>query len=209
MGRTGDKDGKKPPPSGLTQEDHALWREVTRDARPLKSAKLSESAKKQTDPSEAPRTAGKHPAKAKKAAAPPGKPTGPPAKPPRPTPPDLSHGSVAGLDKRKANQLKKGRLVIEGRLDLHGMHQSRAHDVLLRFVTESQLSGKRCVLVITGKGGPKGRDGTEGGILRQAVPRWLNEPALRQKILSFDYAQPKDGGTGALYILLKRNRTKS
>ena len=54
---------------------------------------------------------------------------------------------------------------------------------------------------ITGKGG---REGT--GVIRAQVPRWLNEPRLRPLILAFEYAQPKDGGMGALYILLRRRR---
>ena len=54
-----------------------------------------------------------------------------------------------------------------------------------------------CVLVITGKG---------RGVLREEVPRWLNEPGLRDAVLSFAYARPADGGEGALYVLLKRRR---
>ena len=77
-----------------------------------------------------------------------------------------------------------------------------AHRALTAFVGGQQAAGRRCILVVTGKGA--WREG--GGVLREAVPRWLNEPALRQKVLSFSYAQPKDGGEGALYILLRRLR---
>ena len=66
------------------------------------------------------------------------------------------------------------------------------------------------MLVITGKGLSDG-DGDAGagrarGVLRQAVPRWLNEPANRARILAVMPAQPKHGGAGALYVLLKRKR---
>ena len=48
--------------------------------------------------------------------------------------------------------------------------------------------------------------GRGSGVLREAVPRWLNEPPLRPRIIAFTQAQPKDGGHGALYVLLKRPR---
>ncbi len=93
-------------------------------------------------------------------------------------------------------------MAIEARLDLHGMTQAEAHGRLVAFVEGHQAAGRRCVLVVTGKGTWR----EEGGVLRDAVPRWLNEPGLRPRILSFSHAQPKDGGEGALYILLKRLR---
>jgi DNA-nicking Smr family endonuclease len=60
----------------------------------------------------------------------------------------------------------------------------------------------RTVLVITGKGG----FGDARGVLREAVPRWLNEGDLRPRVLSCAWAQPKHGGAGALYVLLRRQR---
>ncbi len=62
------------------------------------------------------------------------------------------------------------------------------------------------MLVITGKGGLGGGAGGEAGVLRRAVPAWLNQPGNREKVLAFSYAQPKHGGNGALYILLRRRR---
>ena len=58
---------------------------------------------------------------------------------------------------------------------------------------------------MTGKG--VGKEG--GGVLRNAVPRWLNEAPNREKVLAFEYARQKDGGVGALYVLLKRRRAWS
>jgi len=100
-------------------------------------------------------------------------------------------------------RLKRGQLVIEARLDLHGMTQSEAHERMRRFLETSRDSGYRTVLVITGKG--LRRDG-QIGILRSAVPRWLNQPPLRHWIKAFDHAAPRDGGEGALYILLRRRK---
>ncbi|HMB76429.1 MAG TPA: Smr/MutS family protein [Kiloniellaceae bacterium] len=113
---------------------------------------------------------------------------------------ELRHGTSEGLDKRQGARLRKGLLPIEGRLDLHGLHLDPAQRALERFLAEAQTQGKRCVLVITGKG----RD--RGGALRREVPLWLNRPGLRAMVVSFTYAQPKDGGEGALYVLLKRRR---
>lgn len=92
-------------------------------------------------------------------------------------------------------------MAIEGSLDLHGLTQDAAHTALWRFITGSAEQGRRCVLVITGKGN---RDGI--GVLRLQVPRWLNESTLRPLVLAFVGARPQHGGDGALYVLLKRRR---
>ncbi|MET1026053.1 MAG: Smr/MutS family protein, partial [Dongiaceae bacterium] len=89
----------------------------------------------------------------------------------------------------------------------HGRTQAEAHDALHGFILRAHQAGKRCLLVITGKGGVKtiGEQRTRG-VLREAVPRWLNEPGLRRHILAFEHARPQHGGEGALYVLLKRDR---
>ncbi len=181
----------------LSQEDRDLWRHVTRDAKPLKkrepTPELKESAPEPKAP--APKTA--KPAKLKRAAPRPA----PPA-PVKPAASALAHGRAAGVDRRSAQRLTRGQLSIEAVLDLHGDTQDQAHAALERFLSEAQARGLRCVLVITGKGTTTGA----GGVLRAQVPRWLNEPANRARILAFDYAQPKDGGLGALYVMMRRKR---
>ena len=62
------------------------------------------------------------------------------------------------------------------------------------------MARRRCVLVITGKGSVASG---KGGVLRQMVPRWLNEPALRRHIVAITNAPESNGGAGALYVLLK------
>lgn len=111
---------------------------------------------------------------------------------------ELSHGCAPGVDRRTAERLKKGRMEIEGRLDLHGMSREDAHRATLSFVSGARLSGKRCILIVTGKG---------KGILQSELPRWLNLPPIREQILSFSHARPQDGGSGAVYVLLKRDRS--
>ncbi|KAF0138428.1 MAG: hypothetical protein FD153_1328 [Rhodospirillaceae bacterium] len=116
----------------------------------------------------------------------------------------LDHGDDAHIDRRTATRFRRGRLPIEDRLDLHGLSQAKAHTALRRFVKAAWWSGLRSILVITGKGS-RAEDGI--GVLRTAVPLWLNEPDLRPKLLSFRHAQPRDGGEGALYLLIRRRRT--
>ncbi|MGH7064063.1 MAG: Smr/MutS family protein [Stellaceae bacterium] len=115
-----------------------------------------------------------------------------------PPPPDR----FAGIDRANAERLKRGRHPIEARLDLHGMTQIEAHRELAAFIRLCADAERRCVLVITGRGlGPNGP-----GVLKSAVPRWLAETPLRHRILAIAPAQPRHGGAGALYLLLRRRR---
>ena len=116
--------------------------------------------------------------------------------------PLIKHGYAPGLDKRTAQRLRRGQLNVDAQLDLHGLTQAKAHMALNQFLSRAHDCGQRCVLVITGKGALS----QGGGILRKMVPLWLNQIPNRNLILSFSYSRPIDGGTGALYILLKRKR---
>lgn len=131
----------------------------------------------------------------------------PPAPPPLPA---LVTGVPMGIDRRTDERLRRGQRAIDARLDLHGLSQAAAHHALSEFIYASHRSGRRCLLVITGKGSSKGTGresgGQGGGILRAAVPRWVAEPGLRSLIVALHHAQPRDGGEGALYILLRRRR---
>ena len=121
--------------------------------------------------------------------------------------PELEKGAVVGVDKRTVGRLKRGKLPVEGRLDLHGLTQNEAERALSTFLARSQERGHRCVLVITGKGGERrGEDFERTGVLRRMVPLWLNAPANRARVLAFDEARAQHGGGGALYVLLKRPR---
>jgi len=119
---------------------------------------------------------------------------------------DLSHGSALGLDRRTAERFRRGLMPIEGTLDLHGHNRASGRQALKCFLTNHQAAGRRCVLIITGKGL---KEDWSIGVLRQAVPQWLNTEEFRKLILAFAYARPHHGGRGALYILLRRNRQKA
>ncbi len=181
----------------VTPDELELWRHVAQTVRPIKS-KRRPAPGKEAAPSAPPAKA-----KAAKSAAP----AAPPATPQPPTPAKphaLTHGLSHGIDRRQAERFRKGKLTIEGKIDLHGRTQQDAHDDLLAFLRRAHAAGKRNVLVVTGKG----MTTSKTGVLRQAVPRWLNEPAFRHLVLAFDYAEPQHGGEGALYVLLKRVREK-
>jgi DNA-nicking Smr family endonuclease len=114
----------------------------------------------------------------------------------------LNPGRSGDVDTRTVERLRRGQLRPEARLDLHGMTQAEAHRALERFVPQARDAGKRCIIVITGKGSVS----AGGGVLRNAVPGWLNSPSLRSAVLAYAEAIPRDGGAGALYVLLRRVR---
>lgn len=114
------------------------------------------------------------------------------------------------LDRRTLEKLKKGKLAIEASLDLHGLTKIQAYTALQEFIIKSFLQGRRCVLIITGKGKPRLSTeqifDREEGVLKQNVPLWLQENNLNSIVLNWQNAKPKDGGTGALYVYLKRKK---
>lgn len=131
-----------------------------------------------------------------------------PAKPgsPSPGPSDLVHGMASGIDKRTLGRLRRGLIAPEACLDLHNLRQEEAHRALTGLLATSQAAGRRCILVITGKG--YGADGAIG-VLKTMVPRWLVEPPNRGRVLAFCHAARGHGGEGALYVLLRRCRAES
>lgn len=180
----------------ISEEERALWHSIAKTAKPLKRRRKPAAAAASPGP-KAPPQAAVPKAKAKTAAKSP-----PPAAPQAARPHELAHGVSVGIDKRQAERFRRGRTPIDGRIDLHGRTQQQAHDDLKEFLAGAHAAGKRCLLVITGKGTTAGKI----GILKENVPRWLNEPALRRHVLAFDHAEPQHGGEGALYVLLKRQK---
>ncbi|MBS2023931.1 MAG: Smr/MutS family protein [Deltaproteobacteria bacterium] len=114
---------------------------------------------------------------------------------------ELLEGAAQGLDANILKKLKRGAYAIEARLDLHGLIAAEARLALERFIAQSRHEGRRCVLVVHGRGLH-----SEGGVpvLKETVRRWVESDRLGRTILAFASAQPKDGGAGALVLLLKR-----
>jgi DNA-nicking Smr family endonuclease len=166
----------------LTDEDRVLWSLVARSAKPLKGRHPIEDETRKPAAEERMTSA---------AIAAPAAPTA--------ALPKRQHVTHA-LDRPTLDKLSKGKLAIEGRVDLHGMTQSEAHGLLLSFLQRAHASGVRYVLVITGKGFSSGGD----GILRRQVPAWLSTPPFRALVSSHDVSARHHGGEGALYVRLRR-----
>jgi len=121
------------------------------------------------------------------------------AEPPPRVPAALPARKPNGVDGQTLKQLSRGERRVEAVIDLHGMTLQAAHSALRRFVEIQAGAGARCLLVITGKGGPD-----RPGRLKQEVPLWLE--GWKPPVLAVTNAQPKHGGAGALYVLLQRRR---
>lgn len=111
-----------------------------------------------------------------------------------------THLPVQGLDRPARHKIARGRLTLDARLDLHGLTQDEAYDLLLHFVQSAQARGLRHVLVITGKGASSG----SSGVLRHVVPHWLATAPFRLYVSAMEDAARHHGGHGALYIRLRR-----
>jgi DNA-nicking Smr family endonuclease len=107
----------------------------------------------------------------------------------------------APFDPAMRKALTRKKRGIDARLDLHGLSQGAAHSMVMNFIDTAGQRGCQIVLIITGKG-----KGEEGGILRRYLPIWLEHPAMAEKIVSFEPAPPKYGGTGAWVIHLRKLR---
>src|SRR3954467_5373862 len=177
---------ERPSMRPLPPDDIRLWRRAMREVAPLQGRGLP--------PDRGPVPDRTPPARLASEPAALGSPAAPRPSPPLAPPLDR----FAGIDRASAEKLKRGRRPIEARLDLHGLTQAEAHQALSRFIAGSRAAGRRCVLVITGHGR------FSGGILKEAVPRWLHEAGMRRLVLAIAPAQPQHGGTGALYVLLRR-----
>ncbi len=183
---------KKPAKTGKTikdrrGEDAALWEFVTRSVTPIAKKPKIAPASAKTPPKAAAKPSKNHEILIKA-----------PPRVAKPAPPAAPQAPARGFDKSTATKMKKGRLEIEGHIDLHGMTQDEAHHALTRFIRNAARAHKRTLLVITGKG----RLG--GGILRRAVPMWLQEGDCGHLVLAVTTAAPKDGGDGALYVRLRK-----
>ncbi|MEM9047710.1 MAG: Smr/MutS family protein [Pseudomonadota bacterium] len=116
--------------------------------------------------------------------------------------------STPGLDRRTAERLRRGRIAPDARIDLHGHTLERAHTVCAAFIHREHARGSRCVLVITGKGRRRRIDDGASlqGVLRDAVPRWLQLPPLAPLVVGVYPASQRHGGGGAFYVYLRRAR---
>ena len=129
-------------------------------------------------------------------------------RPPSPaSPPPKKHGPTknpSGVDGNTARRLKRGELVPDAKLDLHGLTEADAHRALGAFLLSAHRRGDRLVLVVTGKGGVSSDPERVRGVLKTMVPRWLEEAPLARLIADKRGAHIRHGGPGALYVYLRK-----
>jgi DNA-nicking Smr family endonuclease len=128
---------------------------------------------------------------------------------PLPSKPLKTKQPTQEIDKRTLKELKTGKRRPEAVLDLHGMTVNQAHQTIRSFIHSSHtLYGRRCVLIITGKGrSDKSNlpfDMPVRGVLRREVPLWLQSAEFRGSVSGVSVAHPRDGGQGALYVYLRK-----
>jgi DNA-nicking Smr family endonuclease len=112
-------------------------------------------------------------------------------------------GSVKGFDRKLMQKLKRGLFPIQDHVDLHGCTRQDAELRVTEFLLKSHRLGLRCVLVVHGRG-LNSEDHIP--ILKERLPVWLNRGPVKKIVLAFSTARSYDGGTGAIYILLRRPR---
>ena len=114
-------------------------------------------------------------------------------------------GAVVGLDPRVLRRLRRGDFAWQAHVDLHGMVANQARDAVLAFLRAAVRAGLRCVLVVHGRG-LNSKDHTP--VLKERLKSWLARGAASHIVLAFTTARPCDGGAGALYVLLRRDRRR-
>ena len=213
--RDDDQISKRSPRPGLSDQDLEIWRQVTQSVDPIDNSRNTvfsemlepqglDAARAELKTSTASRTNGT-----------------PTPQSVRPREADSSRASeLSGIDRRTQQRLIRGQVEIDARIDLHGHSQAEARMALHGFLIRARERGHRLVLVITGKGeAPFARhtlhsrdvhhDPGRHGVLRRALPQWVNETEFRELVSGFQPAHPKHGGGGAFYVRLRRARGPS
>jgi DNA-nicking Smr family endonuclease len=107
-----------------------------------------------------------------------------------------------GIQKSYLKQIRNGKIETEDHLDLHGYQRDDARKTLLEFLNYAQQQNYKLVRIVHGKGY---HSDDSQPVLKAMVNKWLqNIPA----VLAFVSTIPRDGGTGAVYVLLKTLATK-
>ena len=178
-------------PRKLTDEEIELWASVAQSVARRHGASLPTLSRPRPEPTqEPPAIAGAAPAA------------------PRPGDARLAPPlPLAPLERRLKRDISRGRAAIDDALDLHGLNQAEAHHALRSFLFTAQSRGAKVVIVVTGKGKVGVSTGSwmdEPGVLRRLAPHWLRENDMRSVVLGFEEAGRTHGGSGALYVRLRR-----
>lgn len=114
---------------------------------------------------------------------------------------EFIEGWITGFDHGIVRRLRRGDFAVQGHLDLHGLTKDEAKLAAERFLKESRERGKRCVLLVHGRG-LHSKD--QVPVLKEALKRWLATARFGKHVLAFATARPNDGGAGAVYVLLRK-----
>ncbi|OYR19674.1 Smr/MutS family protein [Brucella thiophenivorans] len=183
---------EKPAKDYLRAEDRILWETVAKTAKPLagkkpqaeefpdfKEVMAQEFNKKSAARSPSPVAATAEPKKKLNT---------------------LNEMPIHAFDRPTHRKISKGRVDIEARIDLHGLTQNDAYELLYGFLLSAHARGLKHVMVITGKGRSFGSE----GVLKQAVPHWFSTPLFRLLVSAYEDAAHHHGGHGALYVRLRK-----
>ncbi|HTW87684.1 MAG TPA: Smr/MutS family protein [Candidatus Binataceae bacterium] len=118
---------------------------------------------------------------------------------------DYVEGMRTGIDPRLVTRLRRGEFALQGHIDLHGMVRDDAKVALADYILDSVRKGRRAVLIVHGRG-----LGSPGGhpVLKHSTAQWLSHGTISGYVLAFTTARPADGGAGAMYVLLRRERRR-
>lgn len=191
----------------LRPEEEELWRKVVSNAERLHPEKPLDPQDFVTTPVQTPRKKATFHTLPKSVSLPVSRPIA--TADMSPTISDQIRGQALKMDRKAFDQMTRGKLRPEGKIDLHGMTLDRAHPVLTRFILGAHAQGKRLVLVVTGKGKQRDDGGpipVRFGVLRHQVPQWLSLPPLASAVLQVTQAHLRHGGGGAYYVYLRRTR---
>ena len=108
--------------------------------------------------------------------------------------------SRPGLQQKLLRRFRRGQLVCGDELDMHGMTASTARIAVMEFITTSRARNIRCVRMIHGKGYSSAGDTP---VLKNRLNNWLRQ---HHDVLAFSSATQREGGAGALYVLLRSRR---
>jgi DNA-nicking Smr family endonuclease len=172
-------------------DDDALWDEIKKSIKPLRKGAVPKKSEKPQRSVKSPASAGKKQLPQVLAVT---------SEPPRATLPPL-----ASMDRRARNRIARGNIEIGARLDLHGHRLVEAKDRLMGFLERAQDKEIALVLVITGKG-TVAPAGAERGVLKREVPMWLSSAEFRPLVIGYEEASPSHGGSGALYVRVRKRR---
>ena len=114
---------------------------------------------------------------------------------------EYMQGSVRGLDRKTMRRLKRGEFPVKDYIDLHGLTKQEAEEKVKDFLVHSHKMGHRCVLIVHGRGL---NSPDSFPVLKEGLPVWLNRGPAKKIVLAFATARPYDGGTGAIYVLLRK-----